>query len=182
MIRTQMIRKTVLVSALILITVSAWAQMGGAPGAEVKKLSYFVGTWSVEGTIAQGPWGAGGKFSSTNTSEWMPGEFFVARHGDFKMPPELGGDGKEMSIMGYDTAQNVYTHDVFNSQGRHTVSKGAVSGDTWTWDSSANYGGQDIKQKVTIKILTPATYSFKLEISMDGTNWMTFMDAKATKK
>lgn len=175
-------RKAFFVSALLLFAVSSWAQMGAKPGPEVKKLDYFVGTWSTEGTVSQGPWGAGGKFSSTDTTEWMPGSFFVTGHADFKMPPEVGGDGKETSIMGYDTDQNLYTYDAFNSQGHHEVSKGTVSGDTWTWTSTANYGGQDIKQKMTIKILTPTTYNMKFEISMDGTNWMTFMEGKATKK
>jgi hypothetical protein len=171
-----------LLLSLVLLTASAWAQMGGAPGAEVKKIDYFAGTWSVEGTIAQGPWGAGGKFSANGTAEWMPGNFFLVSHSDFKMPDEIGGDGKETSIIGYDSDQQAYTFDAFNSQGRHSVSKGTVSGDTWTWNGSANYGGQEIKRKVTMKILTPTSYTMKLEISMDGTNWITFMDTKATKK
>jgi hypothetical protein len=174
--------KGILVSILVLFAVSSWAQMAPKPGPEVKKLDYFVGTWSVEGTIAQGPWGAGGKFSSTDTSEWMPGSFFVEGHSDFKMPPEVGGDGKATSFMGYDTDQNMYTYDEFNSQGRRETSKGTVSGDTWTWTSTQNYDGQEVKQKMTIKVLTPASYSLKFEISIDGTNWMTFFDAKATKK
>lgn len=41
----------------------------------------------------------------------MPGNFFLERHADFKMPPELGGDGKAILIMGYNTAENVYTRD-----------------------------------------------------------------------
>jgi hypothetical protein len=174
--------KTILVSTLVLFAASAWAQMAPKPGPEVKKLDYFVGSWTVEATIGQGPWGAGGKFSSTDTAEWMPGSFFVEGHSDFKMPPELGGDGKATSFMGYDTGENVYTYDEFNSQGRREISKGTVSGDTWTWTSMQNYGGQEIKQKMTMKVLTPASYSLKFEISMDGTNWMTFMDGKATKK
>ncbi|HEY3971407.1 MAG TPA: DUF1579 family protein [Candidatus Sulfotelmatobacter sp.] len=178
----QRVRKAILVSSLILVAVSAWAQMGGAPGAEVKKLDYFVGTWNAEGAIAQGPWGAGGKFTSTGTTEWMPGGFFLVRHSDVTMPSELGGAGKETAIVGYDSDQNVYTNDTFNSQGRHTVSKGTVSGDTWTWTSTANYGGQDIKHKMTIKTLSPTSYTLKVEISIDGTNWITFMDVKATKK
>ncbi len=175
-------RKAFLVPAMILFAVSAWAQMAPKPGAEVKKLDYFIGTWSTEGTVAQGPWGAGGKFSSTDTSEWMAGNFFVSGHSDFKMPPEVGGEGKEVSIMGYDSDQNVYTYDGYNSQGRHETSKGSVTGDTWTFTSSANYGGQEIKQKMTMKILTPTSYSMKFEISIDGTTWMTFMEGKATKK
>jgi len=174
--------KAILVSTLVLITASAWAQMTPKPGAEVKKLDYFVGTWTVEGTIPQGPWGPGGKFSSTDTTKWMEGSFFVEGHSDFKMPQELGGDGKAVSYMGYDTDENVYTYNEFNSQGRRENSKGTVSGDTWTWTSSQNYGGQEIKQKMTMKVLSPTSYSLKFEVSVDGTNWMPFMDAKVTKK
>jgi hypothetical protein len=35
---------------------------------------------------------------------------------------------------------------------------------------------------MTMKVLSPASYSLKFEVSLDGTIWMTFMDAKATKK
>lgn len=174
--------RATLASTLLLLTVSAWGQMAPKPGAEVKKLDYFIGTWTTEGMVAQGPWGAGGKFSSTETSEWMPGDFFVVGHNDFKMPPEIGGEGKATSFMGYDTDENVYTFSEFNSQGRRELSKGTVTGDTWTWNSTQTYGGQEIKQKLTVKILTPASYSMKFEISIDGTNWMTFMEGKGTKK
>ena len=174
--------KKILFSAVILCTAAAYAQMPTKPGPEVKKLDYFVGTWTVDGTVAQGPWGQGGKFTSTETTEWMPGNFFTEAHSDFKMPPEVGGEGKETSIMGYDTDQNVYIYDAFNSQGRRENSKGTLSNDTWTWTSSQNYGGQEIQQKMTIKILSPTSYSLKFEVSLDGTNWMTFMDGKATKK
>jgi hypothetical protein len=98
------------------------------------------------------------------------------------MPPEVGGDGRAVGFMGYDTDSNTYTFDQFNSQGRRENSKGTVSGDTWTWTSSANYGGQDIQQKMTIKTMSPTSYSLKFEISMDGKDWITFMDGKATKK
>jgi len=174
--------KIALVPFLLLIAASAWAQMGAKPGPEVKKLDYFVGTWTTEATIAPGPWGAGGKFTGTDTTEWMVGDFFAVGHSDFKMPPELGGDGKATSYMGYNTDENVYTYDAFNSQGRRESSKGSLTGDTWTWNSSQTYGGQDIKQKLTIKVLSPTSYSMKFEISMDGTTWTTFMDGKATKK
>jgi len=152
------------------------------PGAEVKKLDYFVGTWTSEGTVAQGPWGAGGKFTFTETAEWMPGNFFVEARADIKMPPEMGGDNKAISYMGYDVDQNTYTRDEFTAQGRHDVSKGTVTGDTWTFASSATYGGQEVKQRMTIKVVSPASHTMKFEVSMDGTNWMTVMEGKATKQ
>jgi hypothetical protein len=175
-------RKAIFVATIVLFSFSAWAQMGEKPGPEVKKLDYFVGSWTTDATIAPGPWGAGGKFTSTDTTEWMEGSFFVVTHSNFKMPPELGGDGKEMSVMGYDTQQNMYLSEGFNSQGNHESSKGTVSGDTWTWTSEANYGGQDIKQKMTIKVLSPTSFTLKFEVSTDGTTWTTFMEGKATKK
>lgn len=174
--------KTILLSTLVLGTTFAWGQMSTTPGPELKKLDYFVGNWTVEGTIGQGPWGMGGKFSSTDTREWMPGNFFLEGHSDFKMPGELGGDGKAIAFMGYDTDANVYSYDEFNSHGRREISSGSVSGDTWTWTSTQNYGGQDVKQKKTMKVLSPTSYSLKFEVSLDGTSWMTFMEAKATKK
>ena len=124
----------------------------------------------------------GGKFTSSTSSEWMDGNFFVISHGDFKMPPELGGDGKTTSFMGYDTEANTYTMDGFNTQGRRQNSKGTLTGDTWVWNSSQVYAGQDIQQKMTLKMVSPTSYTLKFEVSMDGTNWMPFMEGKATKK
>jgi hypothetical protein len=175
-------RRLVLISFVLLIAASSWAQMNVAPGPELKKLDYFAGSWSTECTIAQGPWGMGGKFTSTDTSEWMSGNFFLQGHNEFKMPPELGGEGKGTSFIGYDTDQNTYTMDAFNSQGRREEWRGTVSGDTWTWNGSQTYAGQEFKQRMTMKVLSPASYSVKFEISMDGKDWMTFMEGKATKK
>jgi hypothetical protein len=167
--------------ALFLLAAPAFAQIA-QPGPELRKLDYFVGTWTSDGTIVQGPWGAGGKFSATGTNEWMPGNFFLVRHSDFKMPAELGGDGQATAYMGYDTAKNVYTQDEFQTTGRRTAAQGSVSGDTWTWTSSHNYDGQEVQEKITLKIVSPTLYNLKLDVSIDGTNWMPFMDAKVTKK
>jgi hypothetical protein len=84
--------------------------------------------------------------------------------------------------MGYDTEANQYTYDDFNSHGRRQISTGTLSGDTWTFTSTQNYGGQEIKQKTTMKVLSPTSHSLKVEVSLDGTTWKTFMDAKSTKK
>lgn len=175
-------RRVVFIFVVILIAASAWAQMSLTPGPEVKKLDYFAGSWSTECTIAQGPWGMGGKFTSNSSNQWMNGNFFLQGQNDFKMPPELGGEGKGAAFVGYDTEQNVYTLDGFNSQGRREAWKGTVNGDTWTWTGSQTYAGQEFQQKMTWKVLSPTSYSVKFEISMDGKDWMTFMEGKATKK
>jgi len=175
-------RRIVLILCLILIAVSPVAQMGGPPGPEVKKLDYFVGTWTTDGTIAQGPWGMGGKFTATASTDWLPGSFFLESKSESQMPPEIGGENKAVLIMGYDGQQNTYTSDRYSSLGQHETSKGTLAGDTWTWTSSSNYGGMEIQGKMTIKTLSATGYTMKYEVSMDGKNWMPFMDGKVTKK
>ena len=121
------------VLAVVLLAASALAQMPAKPGPEVKKLDYFVGTWTAEGTIPPGPWGSGGKFSVTHTHEWMVGNFFLQSHSDMKMPPDLGGDSKSIGFTGYDADKKVYTETEFTSQGGSGVTQGTLNGDTWTW-------------------------------------------------
>jgi len=178
-----MTRKTILAATLVLAAISAVAQMSPQqPGPEVKKLDYFAGTWTFDATIGQGPWGAGGKFTSTITNDWLPGNFFLHTQSDFKMPTEVGGDGKSTALTGYDPQQNAYTRDEFNSHGDHVSSKGTLATDTWTWNSSRNYGGTEVQIRTTVKQLSPGSYTLKVESSIDGTTWMTFMEGKATKK
>lgn len=156
------------------------------PAPEIARLDYFVGMWTVEGTIFPGPWGSGGKFGWTDRTEWMAGKFFVVGHWDFTMPADLGGNGEELFVMGYDTRLRVYTFDAFSSQGLRQVSNGRLEGDTWIWDSEgmqADPQGKEspAKQKMTMKMLSPTRYILKFEISTDGAAWATFMEGSATK-
>ena len=152
------------------------------PAPEVAKLGYFVGKWTTKGKILPGPWGAGGEFSWAESTEWMSGGFFVVGHWDFQMPAELGGDGEEIFIMGYDTNRRAYSFDAFSSQGLHQVSKGTLTDDTWVWTSESIQNGKPVQQKMTMQVLSPTSYSLKFELSSDGTTWMTFMEGTATKK
>ncbi len=111
----------------------------------------------------------------------MTGNFFVIGHWDFTMPHDLGGDGEEIFVMGYDARQSVYTFDAFSSQGLHQVSKGTLADDTWTWMSEAFSGGQAMQQKMTMKVVSAKNYKLKFELSTDGVNWTTFMEGEAKK-
>jgi len=177
------ITMTALGLVLVLTSVAVAQMSTPTPAPELKKLDYFTGNWSSEATIASGPWGAGGRFTDTVTDEWMKGNFFVLRHSDFSLPPELGGAGTSLAILGYDGDKKVYTEERFDSSGRHEVRTGTLNGDTWTWTGENNYGGMMIQSRFTIKVTSPTSYTSKYEISMDGgTNWMPFWEGKATKK
>jgi hypothetical protein len=169
---------------LALLAATASAQMPHPiPAPELKALDYFAGTWASEATISQGPWGAGGKFSDTVKIEWMKGEFFLVSHSDFSMPAEMGGSGTSISIMGYDADKKTYTEERFDSNGRHVIANGTLSGDTLTWISENVYSGRTIESRFAIKMISPSSYTSKYEVSADGgINWLPFWEGKATKK
>lgn len=175
-------RKSILLGLILLIGIAATAQTP-TPSPEVKKLDYFAGTWSIEATIPPGPWGGGGKFTSTGTSEWLQGDFFLVRHGDFTMPQDLGGNSKSVAVLGYDPDKKVYTEDEFDGHGRHELRTGTLNGDTWTWTSTFDAGGMTIHSRQVVKAVSPTSFTTKLQVSADGgSTWMDFWDGKGTKK
>jgi Protein of unknown function (DUF1579) len=167
-------------SLLACVAGPVWAQMDAPkPGPEVKKLEFFTGAWTSEGEIKPSTMGPAGKFSITEHSEWMDGGFFVVVHSDYKTPM---GNGTGIAFYGFDTEGKNYTYDEYDSMGEAAHAKGTMDGDTWTWTSEEKMGGQTIHGRYTMKILTPTSYSFKYEMSPDGTAWNEIMEGKATKK
>ncbi len=170
---------TVVLLACWFAAILAQAQMPmPAPAAELKKLDYFVGTWSVEGDLKPSPMGPGGKTTGTSHEEWMDGKFFLTSHGSFD---GVMGKGTDVAYMGYDSDQKMYTYNAFNSMGEHVSALGTIEGDTWTWHSDENLGGQKMKGRYTMKILSPAAYTYKFELSPDGSTWSSIMEGKATR-
>lgn len=162
------------------LAASAVAQMPmPKPAPELSKLDYLVGDWTTEGDMKPGPMGPGGKFTTTDQLQWMEGKFFLVMHSKFA---GAMGQGTSLAVFGYDPERKVYTYNEFDSMGQADRSLGTVDGDTWTWNSDENMGGQSFKGRYTMKVLSPTSYAFKFEMSTDGTKWTDMMDGKATKK
>ncbi|HYU48260.1 MAG TPA: DUF1579 family protein [Terriglobales bacterium] len=172
-------RTSIRLIGILLSTAAAIAQMEPKPAPELKKLDYFLGNWSSEGDSKPGPMGPGGKMTMTQDAKWMDGGFFVVIRSGFKAGAM--GNGTGMAFLGYDPQDKVYTYDEFNSTGEVVHAKGTVDGDTWTWTNDMKMGPQTMKGRFTEKILSPTSYTFKFEMSADGTKWDTAMEGKATK-
>jgi hypothetical protein len=161
------------------LAAAAFAQQGPpTPAPELKKLEYFVGSWSLTGDMKPGAMGPGGAMSEDERCEWMDGNFFLVCHADFRSSM---GNGSGLSIMGYNTDDKGFNYREFNSWGEFMESKGSLEGETWTWTSDEKMGGQTMKSRFTMKITSPTTYNFSFEMSQDGTKWTDVMDGKATK-
>ncbi len=164
---------------LLLIAIAAPAQMPvPKPAPELSKLEYLLGNWISDSDVKASPMGPGGRVTSNDAVQWMEGKFFLVMHSKYSGSM---GNGTGFAIYGYDPNRKVYTYNMYNSWGEEGRSVGTMDGDTWTWNSDDAAGAQPFKGRYTMKVVSPTSYTFKYEMSKDGTSWTTVMDGKATK-
>jgi Protein of unknown function (DUF1579) len=151
------------------------------PGPEHKRLAFFVGKWKAEGEVKPGPMGPGGKMSSTDTCEWFEGQYTVVCRYEGSGPM---GPSKGLGILGYNTEEKVYTYYGIDNTNMTmaTVPKGTVQGDTWSYTDEATFGGQKVKSRVTLKELSPTSYTFRMEMQGPDGKWVPMMESKNTKQ
>ena len=123
----------------------------------------------------KGPFGPGGKIMSTDTCEWFEGQFAVMCRSEGKSPL---GPMKSVGIMSYSAEEKVYTYYAVDNSGMTmtTVQRGTVKGDTWTFT-----GGQKVKVRVTLKEVSPTSYTFMLEMQNADGQWERVIESTSTK-
>jgi len=170
-----------LLSPASILSAQAEPQMP-KPGPEHQRLYYFVGNWQIEWETKPGPLGPGRKVTVTDHNE-MLGDFFVVFHRKGRGPK---GSGKEIGFLGYDPEQKVYTYEVFSDDGDVGRATATISGDTWILLApaidSCRQGGDKEKERFTLKEVSPTSYTFIGDVSIDGGPWTRVDEGKATKK
>jgi hypothetical protein len=175
----------VLVAGLVACAASvqfaaAQAPQPPKPGPEHAKLGYFVGKWTSEGQMKPGPMGPGGKITGADTCEWFEGRFSVVCRSEGKSPM---GPMKSLGIMSYNPEEKVYLYYGTDNTGMTmaNAAKGTVQGDTWTYTDESMMGGQKMKSRVTIKELSPTSYTFTMDMQGPDGKWVPMMESKVTK-
>ena len=152
------------------------------PSPEHQRLHYFVGDWQMEWETLPGPMGPGSKVTVTDHNE-MLGDFFVVFHRKGRGPK---GSGKEIGILGYDPSRKLYTYENFDNEGDIGRATATVSGDTWVLlapqSDACQREGDKVKERFTLKEVSPTSYTFITEISIDGGPWTKIEQGMATKK
>lgn len=148
------------------------------PGPEHKRLSYFEGKWTSEGDMKASPFGPAGKITSTDTCSWFEGGFFVKCESTGKTPM---GQMKGLGLIGYNAEEKVYTYYGVDNMGMGDLSKGTVSGDTWTFTGESKMAGKKIRSRYTMKELSPTSYSFKWEMAEGDGPFNALLEGKTTK-
>jgi hypothetical protein len=160
------------------VSVLAQAPPAPKPGPEHKALAYFVGKWTGESELKPGPLGPGGKMTSVDTCEWFGAGFHVVCRGDGK---GVMGEMKTIGILSYNTGNKTYHFYGVDSIGSAELATGTKNGGTWGFTADSTFGGMAFKSRYTIVEGSPTSYTFKWEMSQDGTKWATVMEGKATK-
>jgi Protein of unknown function (DUF1579) len=151
------------------------------PGPGHKRLGYFVGTWSTVGEFKPGLMGPGGPMTATETCEWFEGGFAIVCRAEGTFP---SGPNKSIGILSFNADDGKYTYYGADNSGltMTTVSRGTVAGDTWTYEDESPMGGRPVRTRVTMKVLSPTAYTFRLETQGEDGSWAPLIESKATKR
>jgi hypothetical protein len=149
------------------------------PGPEHEKLGYWVGTWTLDGTMNDGPMGKGGKVSGKTECSWWDGRFAVVckDSGTSPMGPMRG-----MGIMSWNREEKRYEYYGIDNAGMQERALGGLEGDSWVYTNDVKMDGKTFKGRYTMTNLKPDSYDFKWEMSEDGTTWNTVMEGTHKRK
>ena len=178
----KVVRGTVGLLFVLAVAAHAFAEEPPAPQptAEHKELAKWVGSWSGQGDMKAGVFGAGGPMNWTETCSWFAGsEFHVVCKSEGTSPM---GPSKGLGIIGYNSEKKVYTHYGVDSNGWSAYSEGTRSDDTWTFESEDTMGGKTYHTRFAMTMKSATQMDFTWEMSEDGTNWMLLMDGTSEKK
>jgi len=138
---------------------------------------YYVGNWKLTGETKTSPFGPGEKkFEASERLEWVPGGFFLLVHS------YEGEKWAGLTIIGYDEKKKVLTHTTYTARGEIEVMEGTKQGDTEIWSQDGKVDGKPVKQRLTIKRVSPTLYTFKFEIAPPQGNWSLVYKGQGTKE
>jgi Protein of unknown function (DUF1579) len=141
------------------------------PSAEIQHLQLFVGKWNTEGETHASADAPAVKISAVDTYEWMSGKFFLVHHVDGHMGEE---ELNVIEFIGYDPSSQTYSCHSFDNRGNSDLYQANLRDPIWTIEGkSSRFTGMFSTNGNTL--------TGKWERSIDGLDWLPWMDVKLTK-
>ena len=132
---------------------------------------YFVGKWTFEWDMPEGPLGPSGRVTGTTVYKVIdPGKFYQADT-DATGP---GGSFKVRELIAYQKDNKALSRYVTDSRGFSYLQLATIGGDLGGifnifYDSSPfTYGGKTIRIKHALRLMSPFNYKVATTISVDG--------------
>lgn len=149
------------------------------PGPEVRRLSYYVGTWIGKGETKDGPFGAAGKLSSRMSCEWFAGGFHLVCRGE-----ERGPTGKRafLNIKTYDEKTKAYSeYGISNFGESEYQTSGSMVGNKRTFIFDTDVEGKPVKFRYIEVMVSPTLFTYQAEASINDGPWKVIAEGKYTK-
>lgn len=147
------------------------------PSANHRLLKVFIGKWHAKGTSyadgqkANDPLASAVPWTSDETYEWLPGNFFVL-HRWGAMAGERVFKGTE--VIGYDMAKRAYFARLFDNAGNHPDYRAEVKGKVWTFS--------DTVTRATVTVNADGnSMHFNWEWRKVGSKWLPLCDRIANR-
>ncbi|HEY1731115.1 MAG TPA: DUF1579 family protein [Terriglobales bacterium] len=148
------------------------------PSQQQLAMGYFGGPWKITGTTRISPATPPVQFTSTATGEWVPGNYFMeikyVTHGPL-------GDIHAVRMLEYNSSDQVYTYNEYNSLGEHVLGVGKIVGQKWIWETTKKLNGVVTKGRYIATFVTQDAYSLKSEVKKPGGGWLTVTEGTATR-
>jgi hypothetical protein len=131
---------------------------------------YFVGKWTFEWDVPEGPLGPSGRIAGTTVYKPVDGGFYEART-DANGP---WGTFTLHEVLGYHKEYKAVARQTADSRGFSFLQIGTVGGDLgglfniYLESSPFTYNGQTIRIKHAMRLLSPYNYKVATSVSVDG--------------
>jgi hypothetical protein len=132
--------------------------------------TYFVGKWTIEGTLPESPLGPAGEVAGVETVRHIDGCTYESI-GQIKAP---AGSYTVKTVMVYDRERGYLVRVEQDSRGFQLLKTGGTGGDAggyfshyWSAPSFA-YKGKRVQLKGTTFLASPNNYRLRMQISVDG--------------
>jgi hypothetical protein len=142
------------------------------PGPAHEKLKAFVGQWSGEETIAPSPMDTtGGRANAKVDNRLVLADFVVVQDYVQERSGRVNFEGH--AVISYDAASDDYVMDWWDTFGMtRSEYRGKWSGKGLVLHAATPMG----RSRATYDFSNADEYGFKMEISVDGTTWLPFME------
>jgi hypothetical protein len=174
-----MTRFSALLFLLVFCSATAMRAQAPKPDPEVKKLHVWVGHWTFDGEQKLGPLGPGGKFTGECNCHMILGGFFLQCQCQERWP---NSEVPILEIYGYDPVNKSFPSEFYFGDGSRIPFVLTITGNTSTWTGKWTVAGKQYQYKATFEAAADlVNWTYKAEISADGTTWTPFSESKWTK-
>ena len=143
-----------------------------------RKLAALAGRWTGQETIPPCPWDPKGGTAVGHCDNRVAVDGFIVVH-DYEQVRNGAVNFRGHGVFTHDSAANCYVLTWWDSMGvAANVFKGNFNGDTLQMTCVDHQG----HSRTTWTFPAPNTYTFRMEMSQDGKQWMTMMEGNYTRE